>query len=104
MPTKSRRFRHCNGNLTLDSSHDIAWDTMADILIRNVPPCTIAELKRRARDHGRSLQAEALALLEAGARRSGDDYVVKLRRLRSQEKLNFDVAAALEALRGDRNR
>jgi len=77
---------------------------MADMLIRNVPPRTVAELKRRAKRHGRSLQAEALAALEAGGRCSGDAFVSELEHLRSEGKLNFDVGAVLGALREDRDR
>jgi len=77
---------------------------MTDVLIRNVPPSTVAELKRRAKRHGRSLQAEALAALEAGGRCTGDAFVSELEHLRSEGKLNFDAGAALQALREDRNR
>jgi predicted nucleic acid-binding protein len=44
---------------------------MGDILVRNVPEVTVARLKGRAKRHGRSLQAEALAALEAEGPYSG---------------------------------
>jgi len=40
---------------------------MAQVLIRNLDPATVERLKERARQHGRSLQAEAKDLLEQAA-------------------------------------
>jgi antitoxin FitA len=40
---------------------------MAQVLIRNLDAATVERLKERARQHGRSLQAEAKAILEQGA-------------------------------------
>jgi plasmid stability protein len=77
---------------------------MGDILIRNVPEVTVARLKARAKRHGRSLQAEALAALEAEGPYSGTALVNELDRLRGQGKLDFDIDAALAALREDRER
>jgi plasmid stability protein len=77
---------------------------MGDILIRNVPEVTVARLKARAKRHGRSLQAEALAALEAEGPYSGTALVNELDWLRGQGKLDFDVEAALAALREDRAR
>jgi len=39
---------------------------MGDLLLRNVPPKTLDALKARARSQKRSVQAEALELLERG--------------------------------------
>jgi plasmid stability protein len=77
---------------------------MGDILIRNVPEVTVARLKARAKRHGRSLQAEALAALQAEGPYSGTAFVNELNRLREQGALNFDVDEALAALREDRAR
>ncbi|MFY9740278.1 MAG: hypothetical protein WAK11_14685 [Candidatus Cybelea sp.] len=77
---------------------------MGDILIRNVPEATVARLKTRAKRNGRSLQAEALAALQAEGPYSGTALVNELDRLREQGQLNFDVDAALAALREDRAR
>jgi len=79
-------------------------DSMGDILIRKVPEATVARLKARAKRNGRSLQAEALAALEAGGRHSGDAFLDELARLRASKKIRFDVTAALAALREDRSR
>lgn len=40
---------------------------MADLLVRDLSPDTIERLKERARQHGRSLQGEVKAILEASA-------------------------------------
>ncbi len=37
---------------------------MPSLLVRNLSPETVERLKARARDHGRSLQAEVAAILE----------------------------------------
>jgi len=50
-----------DGNLI--SGYDI---TMADLLLRNIPAKTLDSLKARARNTKRSVQAEALELLERG--------------------------------------
>lgn len=40
---------------------------MAQILIRNLDPKTVARLKKRAKDQGRSLQAEVKRIIESAA-------------------------------------
>jgi plasmid stability protein len=90
--------------LTEDLDVDIISAIMGDILIRNVPEVTVARLKARAIRHGRSLQAEALAALEAGGQYSGDAFLDELARLRASKQIEFDVNTALAALREDRSR
>jgi len=75
-----------------------------DLLIRNVPAKTLEKLKRRAKRRGTSVQVEALGIIEAGARYSGEDFLEEVARLRAGGKLSFDVSAALEALHEDRTR
>jgi plasmid stability protein len=41
---------------------------MAQVLVRNLGKTTVERLKRRARNHGRSLQAELHDILERAAR------------------------------------
>lgn len=77
---------------------------MADILIRNVPPATVSKLKARAKRHGRSLQAEALAVLESATPHSGDAFIELLDNARAENELTFDVELALTAIREDRSR
>ena len=77
---------------------------MADLLIRNVPPQLVTRLKRRAKRHGRSVQAELLAIVEAGSQVTGDEFAAALARLHTVGKLELDVKAALKALREERAR
>lgn len=77
---------------------------MTNLLIRNVPERTVAELKQRAKRRGRSLQAEALAALEAEGPHSGDAFAAEVERLHSEGKLHFSISAALEALYEDYSR
>jgi plasmid stability protein len=77
---------------------------MPDLLIRNVPARAVAALKRRAKRHGRSLQREALAIVESAARATGDDLADELERMRASGVLALDAEAALAALREDRTR
>jgi plasmid stability protein len=77
---------------------------MPNLLIRNVSPLIVTTLKERARKRGRSVQAEALAALEAGATHSGDELSDEIARLRASGKLNLNVKAALAALLEDRAR
>ena len=90
--------------LTAETERAIICAIMGDMLIRNVPRATVEKLKRRAKRHGRSLQAEVLALLQEEASYSGDAFVDALEELRADGKLNFDTRAALAALRDDRAR
>jgi plasmid stability protein len=46
---------------------------MAQVLVRDLKPEVIERLKSRARRHGRSLQGEAKAILEAAATLSADE-------------------------------
>jgi plasmid stability protein len=77
---------------------------MGDILIRNVPEATVARLKARAKRNGRSLQAEALAALQAEGPHSRTAFLNEVARLREQGQWDFDVDAALAGLREDRAR
>jgi plasmid stability protein len=77
---------------------------MPDILIRNVPTETVAKLKKRAKRHGRSLQAEALAALQAHGPYSGDAFADEVERLHASGKLNFNLDAVLAGLYEDRAR
>ena len=76
---------------------------MAQILVRNVDDSAVKRLKARARRHGRSLQAEANAVLEQAAAYSPEDFLERLeywdRRFRGKK---FSDSAAL--IREDRRR
>lgn len=45
---------------------------MSQLLVRDPDPAVVEGLKRRAKQHGRSLQGEAKAILEAAATLSAD--------------------------------
>jgi hypothetical protein len=53
---------------------------MAEILICDIDERAVARLEARARRHGRSLQAEAKAVLEQAAGYSREDFLKRLER------------------------
>ena len=55
---------------------------MADLLVRNVPPALMERLKAQAQRNDRSVQKEALAILEAGAKPTMAEWVEEATRLR----------------------
>jgi len=50
-----------------------------DLLIRDLEPDTIERLKNQAADNGRSMQAEAKAIIEDGTRLSMQEWLVQAR-------------------------
>jgi plasmid stability protein len=77
---------------------------MAQVLVRDLDPAVVTRLKERARQHGRSLQREAKAILEQAADTLS---MVEARRLsdRWHQRLEgraFDDSA--EDIRADRER
>lgn len=57
---------------------------MAQVLVRDLDDAVIARLKQRAREHGRSLQAELKALLEREARTNRAAALAFAARMRKQ--------------------
>jgi plasmid stability protein len=58
---------------------------MAQLLVRDLREETVAELKRRAKEHGRSAEAEHRAILEdALARQKKDDFWKRADALRKE--------------------
>lgn len=57
---------------------------MPQVLVRDVDPQTLEQLKDRARRHGRSLQAEVKLILEQAARVNLADFRDTAARLREQ--------------------
>lgn len=51
---------------------------MAQILVRHLEPRTVRRLKAQARRHGRSLQGEAKAILEASLPLTGSEFAGRL--------------------------
>jgi antitoxin FitA len=76
---------------------------MAQILIRGLDEKTVARLKSRAKEHGRSLESESRSILESAAGYSRDEALRIVRRW--QEKFAgriFDDST--ELIREDRER
>lgn len=51
---------------------------MPDLLIRDLQPDTIERLKKQATDNGRSMQAEAKAIIEDGTRLSMQEWLERV--------------------------
>jgi plasmid stability protein len=76
---------------------------MAQLLVRDLTPETLDRLKRRAREHGRSLQSEAKVILEAAAPLTNEEAaaVAAQWRRRLAGRMKSDSA---DLLREDRER
>lgn len=55
---------------------------MSDVLVRALDRAALKKLKARAKEHGRSLQAEVKSILERAARASAADARVVAARIR----------------------
>jgi len=55
---------------------------MAEILVRGLEPAVVQRLKKRAKAHGRSLQAEAKGILEQAATLDMDSARALIERIR----------------------
>ncbi len=78
---------------------------MAQVLVRNLDEETVAQLKKRAAENGRSLQAELKLLLEQAVRPDGMDTWQRVKQFRAkmkQAQRNFSDSARL--IREDRKR
>jgi plasmid stability protein len=78
---------------------------MAQVLVRNLNERVVARLKKRASDHGRSLQAEVKLILEEAAREEATDFWKAADRIRERlirSGRTFSDSAAL--IREDRDR
>ena len=76
---------------------------MPDILIRNLRPEVVAQLKARAKQHHRSVQSEARLLLEQGVGVSKEEVAQTLRRWRDHFA-GRGFADSSELIREDRER
>jgi plasmid stability protein len=76
---------------------------MAQVLIRDVEPEVIEDLKRRAKQNGRSLEAELRQILRSAVRTVEEETLAELERVRALfAGRQFSDSAAL--LREDRDR
>jgi plasmid stability protein len=78
---------------------------MGQLLVRDVPDATIAALKERAKENGRSAEAEHRAILEAALAKKKNDAWAEMDRLRNElaeSGRTFEDSTAL--IREDRDR
>jgi antitoxin FitA len=76
---------------------------MAQILIRGLDEKTVARLKLRAKEHGRSLESESRAILKSAAGYSHDEALKIVRRWQARfAGRKFDDST--ELIREDRER
>jgi plasmid stability protein len=78
---------------------------MAQVLVRNLDDKVVARLKKRAKNRGRSLQAEVKTILEEAAKDVPGDFWKEADRIREQLKRSgrkFSDSAAL--IRENRDR
>lgn len=57
---------------------------MADLLVRNVPPALMERLRAQAQRNDRSVQKEALAVLESGTQLTMAEWLEQAAQLRAQ--------------------
>ena len=77
---------------------------VATLHLRNVPEEVYEALKKRAAGAGRSLNAEAVALLRTGVgRRTTEEVLESIRRGRKRIDLGPDAPAPEELIRHDRD-
>lgn len=77
---------------------------MVSILVRDLDGATVERLKERARQHGRSLQGEAKAILERSARTmTMAEARAAAERIR-QELAGREFSDSTDLIREDRNR
>lgn len=76
---------------------------MADILVRGIEPKVVERLKKRARAHGRSLQAEAKGILENAIKGDPDAVMAMIRKIR-KELGSRPMPNSTLTIRKDRNR
>jgi plasmid stability protein len=82
---------------------------MAELHVRNLPPEVHLWLRRRAQAQGRSMSAEAVAILRAALQgtQSGagrNQAIDRLRAIRHRAHLGADARLAEELVREDRER
>lgn len=77
---------------------------MPDILIRGVDAEIVKRLKRQAKQHGRSLQAEAKTIIEKGARMQPEDIAAMLDRWHKHFAGRKSDVSSADLIREDRER
>ena len=79
---------------------------MATLYVRNVPPDVYRRLRARARENGRSVNAEALEILAAAAARTRREkpIVDRLREIAREINLPPEAPRPEDLIRADRER
>ena len=76
---------------------------MADLLVRNVPDTLMARLKAQAERNGRSMQKEALAVLEAGTQLTMAEWLERAAHTRERLRRAGYTGDSTEMIREDRD-
>jgi plasmid stability protein len=76
--------------------------TMAQLLVRDVPPDVVEALKRRAAEHGRSAEAEHRLILEAALRAGRSGFWERAAALRERTRGRISGESA-DLIRQDRD-
>jgi len=76
---------------------------MADLLVRNVPDALMQRLKAQAERNGRSVQKEALSVLEAGTQLTMAEWLERTARTREASKAWGPMIDSTELIREDRD-
>jgi len=74
-----------------------------DLLIRDVPPRLMDRLKAQAARNGRSMQKEALIVLEQGTRLTMTEWLEQADRLREESKAWGITDDSTDLIREDRD-
>ena len=83
---------------------DAIIDSMSTILIRDVSASAVKALKKRARKHNRSLQAELKEIIEQSACLDRVDFLEQARRLREELMQRGAHSDSTNLIREDRQR
>jgi plasmid stability protein len=78
--------------------------TVAQVLVRDLDEATVKRLKERARQHGRSLQGEAKAVLEQAASTYTMEEALAVARYWQRRTSRRKQTDSVELLRQDRER
>jgi len=76
---------------------------MADLLVRNVPASVMERLKAQAQRNDRSVQKEAIAVLEAGVQPTMAEWLERAAELRAQIAADGYSGDSTALIREDRD-
>lgn len=72
---------------------------MPDLLIRNVEPDVVEQLKQRAEKHGRSLQAELTAIVKDATKYTREEWLAEIDRIATDSGDVSDMPSVAELRR-----